>query len=447
MWRKGSIVAVFFLAAALVLGNSGPARLHAAEPPALEEALFRQAPKVIARLQERGYANIGVLKFLVTKDDRAFNDNVGTLNQSLARRLELALLLVNDPRRPVGIVANASAVAQRTPGANHLTRAGRDKLFAARYPLAWGRQEVSPDAFLTGTAAVSKDLRTLTVSLLAFDRKNNKLEQLLDDFTASNLPSRLSEMGESFVLRGGADGGEVKLVPEQQRQEQSLQQAARVREQKATHPAVDRAAPVTLEVRYDGRPVAYEVRDGRALIPEPREGQQVEMVLRRDGGKERYGCVLKVNGENTLYRQKVPDLECLRWVLDPGDGPIRIRGYQSDGKTVAKFRVLSVAESKERAINYGDDVGTITLTVFRELREETKAPDLSEDVAEVAAVGRAELPQKQSANYHALKARLLQDANRGLLGEGEKESGTVRHVEFTPDPIPVMSLTIVYYRP
>jgi hypothetical protein len=443
MGRKGSLVAVLLLAAALAV----PGRLHAAEPPPLEEALFRQAPKVIARLQERGCANVGVLKFLVTKDARAFHDNVGTLNHSLARRLELALLLANDPRRPVGIVANASAVARRTPGANHLTRAGREKLFEPRYPLAWGKEEVAPDAFLTGTAAVSKDLKTLTVSLLAFDRKSNRLEQLVDDFAASNLPSRLGEIGESFLLRGGADGGDLKLVPERQRLEQSLQQAARVREQKATHPAVSRGAPITLEVRYDGKPVAYEVRDGRALIPEPREGQQVEMVLRRDDGKERYGTVLKVNGENTLYRQKMPDLECLRWVLDPGDGPVRVRGYQTDAKTVEKFRVLSVSESKERAINYGEDVGTITLTVFRELREEVKTPDLSEDVAEVAAVGRAELPQAGSENYHALKAKLLQEANRGLLGEGEKESSAVQHVEFTPDPIPLMSLTIVYYRP
>jgi hypothetical protein len=441
MRMKRSILTTLLLAAGLV----GPVRLQAAELQPPEQALYKQAPRVIALLKERGYENVGVLKFLVTKDGRAFQDNVGTLNSSLARRLELALLLANDPRRPVGIVSNASAVAQRTRGANHLTRAGRLKLFEPRYPLAWGKQEVAPDAFLTGIAAVSKDLRALTLSLLAFDRKTNKLEQILDDFDAANLPDRLAELGESFLLRGGADGGEVKLIPERQRQDLSLQAAARVREQKASHPALDRTAPVTLEVRYDGKRIPYEVRDGRALVPEPREGQRVELVLGRDGGKERYGAVLKVNGENTLHRQKLPDVECLRWIFDPGDGPVTVKGYQTDEKTLEKFRVLSVAESKEREINYGDDVGTITLTVFRELKGEPKPPDLSEDVAEVAAVGRAELPEKQAANYHALKARLLQDANRGLLGEGEKESSTVQRVEFTPDPIPVMTLTIVYY--
>jgi hypothetical protein len=393
------------LTVACFLGLAGSVPLQAAEPQPPEQALYRQAPKVIALLKDKGYANVAVLKFLVTKDGVAFRDNVGTLNQSLARRLELALLLANDPRHPIGVVANAGAVAQRTPGANHLSRAGRLKLFEARYPLAWGNQEVTPDAFLTGTAAVSKDLRRLTLSLLAFDRQANRLEQIGDDFEASNLPDRLTELGESFVFRGGTDNGEIKIVPERQRLDKALQAAAKVKDQEATHPALDRSAPVTLEVRYDGEAIPYEVRGGRAFMREPREGQRVELVVKRDAGKDRLGVVLKVNGESTLYHQKLPDAECMRWILDPGDGPLTIRGFQTDAKTLEKFRVLSVAESKEREVNYGEDVGTITMTVFRELKGEPKTPDLAEDVAEIAAVSWAELPDKKADNYHALKAR------------------------------------------
>src|SRR4029077_244308 len=88
----------------------------------IEHELVRQAPKLIKIFKEHGYHNIGVLKFLVARGEQAtqVSDNVGTLNMLLARRLEMALILANAPRQPVGIVANASAVAQRTAGANHL---------------------------------------------------------------------------------------------------------------------------------------------------------------------------------------------------------------------------------------------------------------------------------------------------------------------------------------
>jgi CHAT domain-containing protein len=449
----------FFWAAFTLTGDDGPLAGVAplperaapapkqGEPRLPERELLRQAPRVIKYLQGKGYANVGVLKFLVSKDGDKFGDNAGTLNMLLARRLEVALLVANDPRRPLGIVADASAVARKTRGANHLNREDRLKLFEARYPLAWGDEQVTPDAFLTGTAAVSEDLRTLTISLFAFDRKTNKLEQILDDFVTANAPDRLAEMGESFLVRGGADDGEARIVPEKQRLDKALEAAARVKGQRVRHPAENPSAPVRLEVRYDGKPVPFQVRGGRSLIPQPREGQQVELVLRRDGGKERYGCVLKVNGENTLYRQKLPDGECVRWVLDPGDAQVKVRGYQADEKTVEKFRVLSVAESKEREVNYGEDVGTITLTVFRELKGEAEPPELSDEAEEAASVGRAQLPGRKPINYHALKASLLEEANRGLLVPGAKEEGVVQRVTFRPDPIPVMTLTIVYYRP
>ena len=120
----------------------------------LERGLLRQAPKLIKHFKDHNYKNVGVLKFLVSREGTGFSDNVGTLNLLAARRLELALILANDPRTPVGITADASDVARKIVGASHLSKAGREKLFTGKYPLAWGKDVVQPDAFVTGTTEV-----------------------------------------------------------------------------------------------------------------------------------------------------------------------------------------------------------------------------------------------------------------------------------------------------
>ena len=392
-WLAGALPVVLALAA------------PAAAAPTLEEALVAHAPAVVKRLQAMGCRNVGVLKFLVTKDGARLSDNVGALNLTLANRLEIALLLADDPKNPLGIIENASAVARRTPGANHLNRQGRLKLFGARYPLAWGKGLVDADAFVTGTALVSKDLRTLTVSLLVFTRQDNKLAPLGDDFTAANRPDDLSQMGESFVLRGAFDDGAVETDPvkEKAREEKAIRVAVKVKEREATHPLEEKAPPVTLTTYYDGKAVPIEYRDGRAFLPEPREGQKVVFRLARDATKERYGIVLKVNGENTLYRETLPDVQCRRWIMDPGDGPYQIPGFQKDSKKTEEFRVASAVESKAHEINYGADVGTVTLTVFRERKGKPKPPDITEEGAALAAVTKGALPEGQAKNYNALK--------------------------------------------
>jgi hypothetical protein len=267
-----------------------PAR--AAEAPTLERGLVKQAPALIKRFQANGYKNVGVLKFLVNRAGaKGLNDNAGTLNMLLARRLEVALALANDPRKPIGILRNASAVAARTKGANHRESAGRKRLFAARYPLAWGRppREVQADAFVTGVAQVSKDLRTLEVALFAFDKDRNKLAPVGSDFKVRVDAGKLAELNESFALRGLFDDGKAVLA------------AAKVKDG-ARHPLKDRNLPVRLTVLYGGKPVPMKYEGGKAYSPGPREGQEVAFRLPRDGSKGRYGVVLKVSGENTIGR-------------------------------------------------------------------------------------------------------------------------------------------------
>jgi len=409
----------------------------------LERGLLKQAPEVIKYVQKQGCKNVGVLKFLVSREGKPFTDNVGTLNLLVARRLELAMILANEAASPIGIIHNASAVAHTIAGSNHLSKEGREKLFTGKYPLAWGKETVQADAFITGTIEIGKDLRKLTVTLFCFDKAANKLAQIGADFQVKNTSDRLAEMGESFVTRGGDDA-----EPEAQKQEKALTEAVKVRDQVTKNPAQLADPPVTLDVVYDGVKVPLEFREGKALVPEPKEGQKVELHLRRDGTKERYAVVLKVNGENTLDRQRLPDLSCRKWVLGPGEGPYGIVGFQVGNEAIDLFRVASVGESQQREVNYGADVGTITMTVFREQKGPAPKPKLIDEAALNETVVKkvvdlAEAPK----NYSALKAQLLEDANRGLLVEGERKDSKIAIALIEPDPSPIMALTIVYYNP
>ena len=79
-------------------------------------------------------------------------------------------------------------------------------------------------------------------------------------------------------------------------------------------------------------------------------------------------------------------------------------------------------------------------------------PDVPKDEAEdVAALTRGLLPAKPPKNLAALKYQLREAGRkgaetRGLIGQGQLTSSRVQIVKFEPDPTPVMSATIIYYK-
>ena len=409
----------------------------------LDAALLKQAPRVLGYLKEHGVRNVGVLKFRVKKGEEPVSDRVGTLNLDLAARLEIALVLATDIKAPVGIIHDASAVAAKTPGANHLTEAGRRALFQARYPLAWGQEQVKPDAFLSGVALISPDLKTVTVSIQSFGPDGGKPREVAQ-FTATTDPPTLTAAGESFVLtRGLFDGGQVKLT-------KVVETALKVKTGQTANPVQSPEAPVALEVLYDGRRVPLETRGGQTLVREPREGEKVTLVLRKtESTPDRYGVVLLVNGESTLYRERLSPLNCQKWILSPQDRVITVQGFQTGEGQAEAFRVLSQSESAKNVMNYGSDVGTISLIVFREAKGGGEAIALEEEAEDVAAVSRGAFPAKPPLNLAALRFQLRQGAgepSRGLIVQGEQIGAAIRRVEFRPDPTPVMAATITYYR-
>jgi hypothetical protein len=430
----------------------------------LERQLLRTAPVVMKALKEKGYKNVGVLKFRVKNGTAAATDRQGTLNQRLAQKLELALILANKVSDPVGILRNASATAATIDGATHLTRDGRAKLFTRDYPLAWGTSRVVPDAFLTGAAAITTDLASMTVVVTSFDSQQLELEEIARFDVKLDLEDLL-DSGESFTLRGVFDNSSLKMTEDERKEKASSEarvaslttksetEAAKAPIASKLHPLSPQNAdaPVTLEILYDGKPQPIEFRGGAAFVPEPQERQRVTLVVRRKGATTgRLGVVVKVNGENTLYRQKEPDPQCASWILTPERKEVRIEGYQEDEKTLKQFRVLSQPESKAREIDYGEFVGAISISVFKERTVAPKPPALdlalTDEGEDFDILKKGIQPDSAPANPGALRQQLAQAVStRGLIAQGDAVDRQVMTTAFEKDTVPVMSATVKYY--
>jgi hypothetical protein len=457
-----ALLPLLALTAAAVRAQDEPA------PGTLEQELVKVAPKLIGYLQGKGFKNVGVLKFQVQKDG-VLSDNVGPLNLAIARRLEVALALANDndEQTQIGLLKDANAVAAGIQGASHLTAEGRRKLFSKRYPLAWGDEEVEADAFLTGIAVLDPGLDKMKLHVIVFgkDEDSRKSIQHLD---VAVDPSLLVETGSSFLLRGAADDGlPPKIVPEKgktlPKEVKEAVTAAKQDAKKALAPEKGKTLPVTVDIGYGSPPppgtkekgkflrVNLDFKDDRAVIPEPAEGQEVVLVVRRDNSKARYGVVVMVNGENTLFKERIKPLDCTKWVLEPGQKPFVIRGFRTE-TSLLPFKVSSVAASKANEVNYGPDVGTISVVVFRESGGGEPPANLPPDEE---AVVRGLLPAGPVKDAAALKEALRKGAGdaaqkkklalRGLIESQEAATAKeLERAEFIPDPIPIQSLVISY---
>ncbi|MFM7071766.1 MAG: hypothetical protein ACKO38_08255 [Planctomycetota bacterium] len=451
------MVIAFLLLFSAMVGTSCPAADD------LEKQLLKQGKKLVAALQEKGYKNVGILKFRVKKGKEAASDSVGPLNLRLAEKLELALILGNPVRDPLGIVHAASNVAASIPGGSHLSKEGRSKLFTRDYPLAWGNRRVVPDAFVMGTVEIRADLSKAVVSFGSFDRYGADLQKL-SEFTFVPDLEDLVDFGESFSVRGLFDQVNLEKNDEVRKDEATklavetalLTKLETPDPQQPAGPKRHPLSPdnpdslVSLEIRYNNRPVPIEFRNGIALVPEPLENQQVAIVIgRRGDARPRLGVVLKVNGENTLYRERLPDNQCTPWVFEPRLREFGVTGFQISKDRKEPFNVLSRAASKEREMDYGEHVGTISITVFPEQTAEyPSAPILlSDDGEDFATLTRGGFPKTAPESFEALRAQLTPLIKKGLVVPGTQVDSKIQTTQFKADSIPVMSATIRYYRP
>ncbi len=430
----------------------------------LEKKLLQEIPQVMRILRDKGYQNVGVLKFRVKKGNQAVSDQVGTLNQRLAEKLELALVVGNDIRNPIGVVRGAGQVAAGIDGANHLSPEGRQKFFTAQYPLAWGEEKVVPDAFLTGVALISQDLRQMTVGILAFDRESQSLEPLAKFKMQPDLEDLL-ESGESFTVRGVFDQASLSLTSQERKDratEEAIQTSLRVKSETANNTAPTQAkihplsgsnpqSPIELEIKYDNVVQPIEFREGAAFVPEPQEGQKVFLIVkRRPSATQRLGLVLKVNGESTLQRQTLPDAQCQVWVLEPDQNIWGFQGYYfPDKDALEPFRVMSASESKSKEIDYGEFVGTISVSVFpeRKVAPKISADLLTDEAEDLQILAEGKFPDDNPKNLAALRQQLTSEATRGLISHSQAVQLNIDTTKFVRDSIPVMTATIKYYNP
>src|SRR5262249_35111532 len=279
------------------------------------------ADAAVQFLQKEGCTNVGVLKFLVADGAGPLLDNAGPLNGTVADRLEVALVLAipeqADPDEEIGVVTRASEAVARSGNhrASHRTAAGRAEFFRLSPKLftrAWGGQaNVVPDAFVTGEARLAPDLRTVSVKLQAFTKKDPSKLVTVHEFTAPVDDRTLTESGISFMgARGALDDEKyveqvVKGAPKttdslEKRKEKEVQFASWMRDD----------APVRVTLLYKGDEV--RIKDG--TVPTPREDQTVIFRL-ENRGNEDYGVALFVNGENTIFSERVPPLYGYKWIL------------------------------------------------------------------------------------------------------------------------------------
>ena len=417
----------------------------------LGQALREFADATIEYCKSNELQSVGVLKFGLFDSEGNATTKTGTINSLLADRMEVALVLANDAREPVTLIEDASAVAADIENATHMSKEGRKLLLDAQYNAMWGDEKLKADALVTAIGEISADFQTISISLLVFDKNSEELKPLKpnggDKVIAINA-NLLAETGESFLTRGAFDGGHLGGAAQsstvQPPNDLPTESAAEIREGKSVHPLADPQSPVTMQVLYDGVAVPYKFSDGKARIAEPSEGQKIELILTKDQTDRRYAVVVKVNGRNTLYQQQVPDAQCAKWVLSQPGIRKTIKGFQIRGQdSLEQFKVLSQSESKNREMDYGKDVGTISVTVFPE--GAAKKLVLDQNVRDSELVEASLLPKKASSTFGALKAKLLAGANRGLIAEGDVTAGAVKTVKFRNSSTPIMSAVAEYY--
>ncbi len=374
-----------------------------AETTPFERALQAKAQTIVTKLEKAGCHRVGVLKFAVRDGDVAASYRRGTLNQLAANYLEAALEHAAGEGGKFEVIPNASKTANAISGADHLTLEGRKRLFSRRYPAAEQRRALKPDAFVTGVIELAPDLKTVNVGFrLVRQGTRAGLEKIGEQFSFPTDGNILVALSESFQRRSTDDPATAAL---QVRQSPELHFPLPLEEQPANAPVLP---TVLLTIFYDGAEVPLDIHEHGVSIPEPKEGQKVTMLLERlDSVPIALAVVIKVNGENVLFRERMQAIDCSKYPLETGAQPVIIKGYQVGEGEFDEFRIASQEEAEAVTPYYGSDLGMVSLVVFQE-------------------------PNR----------------GRGVIVPGERKQGAIKFVPKREwDPEPIMSAVIRYHRP
>jgi hypothetical protein len=358
----------------------------AARADAIDAVLLKKSGGLLAALRDAGYKNVGVLKFQVEKGKDAPSYFAGRLPTFMATRLENVLILANDSDAPIGITRSASAAAgSRDKEASYDTPEARAKLFEGTYPLAWGKNEVKVDAFLTGLVKLSSDFKETNVTVRVFDAKKLGPRDLLT-FSVPTTRHLLADMDQKFLI---TKRELTSLLPVDEKEPEKVAEAAKqvpaamdkkaveiaFNSDKVLEPKTETLDQVLeFKIFYDGEEVK---RDAANRVPTPRKDQKVHFTFR---SPERLGVVLRVNGVNTsgANAEERDANQYSMWVLQPNKS-YTIQGFYKDNGDLVPFKVLGDEESANYKLADETKRGQIELFLFRQVQvplEKVEIPDV-----------------------------------------------------------------------
>jgi len=459
-------------------GLAGPATVRA---DALDVALMDHIEQIRDDLVERRYEAAGVLAFRVQLGKALPTFDGGIIVNSLAQRLETALIVsLQEDKHRLLVVRNASASAGAALGAaNYRTEADRRRLFDVDYRQAWGNPppKVKADVFLAGKVVVSDDLRKLAVVVECFDRRDPGVVRDVVTFEAPVDRQMLADLGQGFSLSIANPRGLLRAVTEDdvfdaiqkaKAPKPTVPEVATTTEPKtavpttAQPPKPAKTTPVENVSSSTVIPKAVSVvayyddvaqtmtldgrRGGNAnfVLPTPREGQSLSIGV-ANLTDEKIGLVVTVNGVSTLYEQKGTPAALKKWILEPGVD-YRIKGiYQNDGTTYKTIRSLSERASTEHFADLGGDeaAGLIQVHVFRpvppaQITSITTTPS-------IRLLSDAELAEHKPGTLAELQSLIVPGKfNRGLFSWNDKRTETLQKSSLGPVQL-TDSIVIRYY--
>jgi hypothetical protein len=445
--RPSSRLSTLAVALAVFLGIPALARADL-----LDKELLKRSEEIMKQLRQKGYRNVGVLKFEAQVGDAKPQMLLGRINTVMATRLENALILANDEDNLIGVTRSASDVAAtRDRGATFRTAEGQAKLLAGMYPLAWGKEQVKVDAFLTGLVRLSADRQTTTVTVECFDAKSQGKREQLVEFSLPTTRSVLTDLNMNFLLAKRQLKGGVTIEKFDETAAQSAVGGGSPTKTDEVKPEPNETLEKLVEFQaYYGKKAFTPDADGR--LPPPEKGQPVYFTVR---AREKLGLVLLVNGVNTLEGEsKREPHEYSMWVLEK-DKPYTIRGFYfedkdgpktADGKVRVKLKEFKVIPEEElKTIELVDEsrIGQIKLYLFRQAESDV---EVVPDIRRRGFLGI----EGQGQTFQDVRKQLRQTITRGVprrnpIVPGETEKQRDLNAVSLPNAVLAGHRTITYF--
>jgi hypothetical protein len=285
---------------------------------------------------------------------------------------------------------------------------------------------------VTGEIILSKDSRTLTIVVKAFDGKSDEVREL-HRFSLPTDRTLLADCGQSFVISRKSESTEKDAADSNAKSRALTDHAEN---------------PVRLKILYDGNiqiPERTEYLDPCQYKVSPiKENTKLTFEM-ENTSEDTVAVLLAVNGKNTSCPESIANRKpraCTKWVLYSKE-TLTVTGFYNDkGDEIYKFKVVDDPKPRpgvdlvmrDRGLFddpaalglYSENTGTFAVYVFRQRSDGPSGTKMS-------------LPEDPE---------LRKEADRALVVEGMRQKGPgTKRVPFKCQDEPAVSLVIRYDMP